>query len=327
MSPIRRDALPVLVARGFLSAGTAWKALLILLVVNALLSLALVRPAASALHQTLDRLPGAEALVKGGETTLWSHFQRIRPDVFGSFSVPGLSRSGRRGTSSAALPTGMAGTLLFLGFINALVASLFSGGFAGRFAAESGEGDLGAFAADSIRYAATSLFLSLLSAAGIAGAWLGLFAAPARLYDETGLSFEWEVTGLFLVRILAFLLAAGLVRMFILATRAAVGLSGKANPLPALGSALGRIVRSPLKALFIEVSFGILALAPLAAWGLFAPVWDGADPWYLALFVLLQELLVLWRIAARVAQLGAVAAWLRGSESQALERAEASPAV
>jgi hypothetical protein len=62
----------------------------------------------------------------------------------------------------------------------------------------------------------------------------------------------------------------------------------------------------------MEGTFGALALLPLAAWGLFAPVWDGEGPWTFALFVLLQQLVVLWRITTRVAHLGAVAAWLRG---------------
>ncbi|HEX7580748.1 MAG TPA: hypothetical protein VF580_12175, partial [Thermoanaerobaculia bacterium] len=88
------------------------------------------------------------------------------------------------------------------------------------------------------------------------------------------------------------------------------------NPLLALATGAGRVAGHPVKALSIEVSFGVLGLGPLVLWGMFVPVWDGADLRMLALFVLLQQLLVLWRITVRASHLGAVAAWLkRGPET------------
>lgn len=308
MSAIRRDALPILAARGFVSAASTWKALLLLLAVNALLAMALTRPAAFSLHETLDPLPNAFSLVKGGETTFYEHFFRSHPDVFGdSRSWAKLTRGEGK---FSGLVRGFGASLLFLGLVNAVVASVFAGGFAARFASDS-TSDLGGFLADAARFAPSSLMLSLFSAAGIGGAWWGLFLAPTKLYEASELSFEWEAVGLELLRLLIFLVAAGLVRMTILAARAAMGASGRLNPLLALATGAGRVVAHPVKALFLEVSFGVLGLGTLVLWGLFVPVWDGADLRMLALFVLMQQLFVLWRIAVRASHLGAVAAWLK----------------
>jgi hypothetical protein len=313
VSAIRRDGLPVLAARGLISAASTWKALLLLLAVNALLALALARPAAFSLHEALDPLPNAFPLVKGGETTFLEHFFRSHPDVFGS-SRSWAKLAGGDGNVSG-LVRGFGGSLLFLGLVNAVVASVFAGGFAARFANDS-TADLGEFLADAARFAPSSLTLSLVSAAGIGGAWWGLFLAPTKLYEAGELSFEWEAVGLALLRLLAFLVAAGLVRMTVLAARAAMGASGRLNPLLALATGAGRVAGHPVKALSIEVSFGVLGLGPLVLWGMFGPVWDGANFRMLALFVLLQQLLVLWRITVRASQLGAVAAWLkRGPET------------
>ncbi len=302
------DAIPVLALRGFGRAARAWKALLLLLAVNALLALALARPAAFSLHAALDPLPNAFPLVKGSDTTFPEHFLRSHPDVFGS-SRTWAKLAGGEGDASGLLP-GFGGSLLALGLLNALVASLFAGGFAARFAGESPAG-LGAFLADAARAAPSSLALSFVSAAGIAGAWWGLFLAPGKLTEATDLSFEWEAVGLALLRLAAFLAAAGLVRMTVLASRAAMGASGRLNPFLALATGAGRVLAHPVKALSLEIAFAALGIGPLVLWGVFAPVWDGADLRMLALFVLLQQLLVLWRIAVRASHLGAVAAWMK----------------
>src|SRR5450759_1384468 len=187
VSAIRRDGLPVLAARGLISAASTWKALLLLLAVNALLALALARPAAFSLHEALDPLPNAFPLVKGGETTFLEHFFRSHPDVFGS-SRSWAKLAGGDGNVSG-LVRGFGGRLLFLGLTNAVVASIFAGGFAARVASGS-TADLGGFLADAARFAPSSLTLSLVSAAGIGGAWWGLFLAPTKLYEAGELSFE-----------------------------------------------------------------------------------------------------------------------------------------
>ena len=308
MSPISPSALPVLVARGFRCAVRAWKVLLVLLAVNALLALALAFPIASALHETLDPLPVADAVVKGGETTFWDHFTRNRPDVLGNLGSFGSLFGAEPEAGGLLHLQGAAGSLLALGLLNAVIASIFAGGLAVRFA-DGSEKDSRSFAADAARLALPSLALSVAAAAGIGGAWFVLFAAPSRLYDPGLLTFEWEAIVLALLRLSAFLVAAGLVRMAVLAARATMGRSGKWNPFLALATGTGRVAGSPLRALSLEVTFGLLGLGPLVVWALAVPVWDGKDLAKLALFVLAETLMVLWRILVRVAQLGAVSAW------------------
>ena len=308
MSPIPPGALPVLVARGFRSGLRAWKVLLVLLGVNALLALALAFPITSALHETLDPLPTADSLVKGGETTFWDRFTRSRPDVLGNLGSFGSLFGAEPEAGGLLRLQGAAGSLLALGLLNAVVASICAGGLAARFA-DGTETDFGAFAADAARRALPSLALSVAAVAGIGGAWFVLFAAPARLYDPGLLSFEWEAIALTLLRLGAFLVAAGLVRMAVLSARAAMGRSGKGSPLLALAIGAGRVAGSPLRALSLEVTFGLLGLGPLLIWALSVPFWDGKDPAKLALFVLGETSMVLWRILVRVAHLGAVSAW------------------
>ena len=309
MSAIRPDAISVLVARGFVRAASAWKAILLLLAVNALLALALAGPAASSLHVALDPLPNAAALVKGEETTFLEHFTRSYPGVFGGSRSWASLVSGEGDLAEAA--RGFGGSLLFLGLLNAIVASLFAGGLAARFV-DGSPSDLGGFLAGAVRVAPSSFFLSLVSAAGIGGAWFGLFIAPGNLAPAGSLTFEWEAVGFALLRLSAFLAAAGLVRMTVLSARAAMAGSGGRNPLLALATGAGRVAAHPVKALSLEVAFGILSFGPLVLWGLFVPVWDGSDLRMLALFVVAQQLLVLWRISVRASHLGAVAAWLKG---------------
>ena len=308
MSPIRPDALPVLVARGFVRALTAWKEILLLLAVNGLLALVLARPAALHLHAALDPLPNAGPLVRSGETTFPEHFLRSHPDLFGDPRSLAKLASGD-GDAADAL-RGFGGTLVALGLLNALVASFFAGGFAARFA-EGKPGDLGGFLSAAARVAPASLGLSLVSAAGIGGAFWGLFLAPGKLTPPGSLTYEWEAVGLALARLSAFLLAAGLLRMTVLAARAAMAESGSRNPLLALATGAGRVAAHPVKALSLEASFGLLTWGPLLLWGLLVPAWDGSDLKGWALLVAAQQLLVLWRIAVRASQLGAVGAWMR----------------
>lgn len=313
MSPIRSDALLVLVARGFVRAATAWKEVLLLLAVNLLLALALARPAALPLQAVLDPLPNAGPLVRGGETTFAEHLLRSHPDLFGDPRSLAKLASGEGDPSD--LLRGFGGTLVALGLLNALVASFFAGGLAARFA-EGKVGDLGSFLSAAARVAPSSLVLSVLSAAGIGGAFWGLFLFPAKWTSPGSLTFEWETVGLALLRLSAFLVAAGLVRMAVLAARAAMAESGARNPLLALATGAGRVVAHPVKALALEASFGFLGLFPLLLWGLFVPTWDGSDPKGWALFFASQQLLVLWRIAVRASHLGAVGAWMRKAPAE-----------
>jgi hypothetical protein len=324
VSPIRSDALPVLTARGFVRAASAWKALLLLLAVNALLALALSGPAASSLHQALDSLPNAGTLVKAGETTFPEHLLRSHPDLFGDPRAWARLAEGEGDLSEAA--RGFGGSLLFLGLLNAIVASIFAGGLAARFV-DGSPSDLGGFLSGAARVAPSSLCLSLVSAAGIGGAWWGLFLAPGKLYAATALTFEWEAVGLALLRLSAFLVAAGLVRMTVLAARAALADSGRQSPLLALATGAGRVLAHPARALSLEVSFGLLGFGPLVLWGLLGPVWDGADLRVLALVVFLQQLLVLWRISVRASHLGAVGAWMKRAPGRTSDKTQEKPAV
>lgn len=308
---MKRDAFPLLYARGFVSAAEAWKALLLALLVNAALALALAGPVENALHQTLDRSPWGDTVLRSADATFYAHFTRSRPDVLGDLSNWEKLVTGEPVTKGLGSGQGLAGSLLLVGLLQALVASVLAGGFAGRFGADRDRGSLAAFGSDCGRFAVSSLVLGTLSIAALAGAYLLVFAGTARLYDAAALRYEWEAVALSLLRLGAFLVVAGFLRTVLTFARAAIGLSRNGNPFLGLVSGLRFVAGRPVKTMALEAAYGATALAPLVLWGLFGPVWDGADPRFRLLLVLLQQLVVLLRIAARVAFLGAAASFLK----------------
>ena len=170
-----------------------------------------------------------------------------------------------------------------------------------------------------------ALALNALLAAALAGivvAYRWVFAWPGTLYEANELRYEWESVALLLGRLVAFLLAAALVRLLVLYARADIGLTRNGNPFLALATAAGFVAGRPGRTLALELLFGAAGVLPLLAWGAWGPVWNGSDPLALALVVAAQQAVVLWRIAARVAHLGAASAFLR----RARETREPAPA-
>ncbi|HEX5854195.1 MAG TPA: hypothetical protein VFZ57_01130, partial [Thermoanaerobaculia bacterium] len=142
---MKRDSVLVLAARGLFSALETWKALLLLLVLNAALAAAFTHPLTSALRQTLDKSSFSERLLaKDADLhTFFLAFTRARPDVLGDLSkwdevVTGEGEERRSPGRPAPLSgffrtTGISGSAVGFGALAALLAALFSGGFAGRF--------------------------------------------------------------------------------------------------------------------------------------------------------------------------------------------------
>lgn len=308
---MRREALPILYAKGVALAATAWKALLLALLVNAGLAIALAGPVENALHRTLDASPWGATLQARADATFFSSFTRRHPDVLGDLSTWEKLVTGTPVTEGLASGQGLAGSLLFLGLLNALVASVLAGGFAGRLGSDRDRASLSAFGADCGRFAFSSLVLGVISIGAIVAAYRLVFAASARLYEPTSLRYEWEAVALSLLRLGAFLVVAGFIRTVLTFARAAMGLSRNGNPFRALASGLAFVAGRPVKTLLLEVAFGATALVPLAIWGLFGPVWDGGDLRVLVLLVAAQQVIVLVRLASRVAFLGAAASFLR----------------
>jgi hypothetical protein len=308
---MRRDAILVLAARGLGFAFGAWKALLLALALNALLAAALTRPVASAIHAVTDASPVAARLLASEIATFWDHVHRAHPAVFGDVAALDDFATGGEVKKSLFSWEGAAGSLVWMAIASALLASLLAGGFAGRFGADRDRASLASFGSDAGRFAFSSLVLGFLSLAGIVAAYWYLYAWPGTLYDADDLRYEWEAVAILLGRLLAFLLAAAIVRLLVLYARAEIGLSRKGNPFRALGFAAGFLSRRPARASALELLFGALSVAPLLLWALFAPVWNGSDPLSLALVVAAQQLLVVWRIAARVGHLGAASAFVR----------------
>ena len=308
---MRRDSIAVLVARGFGSAAATWKALLLVLLLNVGLACALSAPFSGTLHDALDRNPRQDVLMSGPDSTFWSHFSRKHPDVTHDLDswndlLDGTGVKGRFFSLS-----GVAGSAVSLGLLSALLAALASGGFAGRFGADRDRASLAAFGSDAGRFAFSSLILGLVSIAGILAAYRFVFVATGELYEATELRYEWEAIALSLARLVAFLLVAGVVRLVVLYARASMGISRNGNPALALASGLGFVSRRIGRAMGLEILFGGAALVPLVAWAALAPAWDGTDSIRLALLVLAGQLVVLFRIAARVAHLGAASAFMR----------------
>lgn len=308
---MKGDALPVLWARGVVAALAAWKALLLALALNAALAVVVVAPLASRLHDLLDRRPAADGLAKGWDVVLGAHLLRAEPALLGDRARLDALERGDLPLAEAPRLSGPIGGLLAAGLVHVLLSGLLAGGFAGRFAAERDRGSLSAFLSDAVRLGPSSVLLGAVGLAANLGAFHLLVERTREASLSPDLRWDWERTGLSLLRLGAFLLVAGVVRASVAQSRAALGLSRSANPLAALGSGLGFVLGRPGRALLLEVSFGATALVPLGAWLLLAPSWSGGDPRLLALLVAGQQAVVLLRISSRAAHLGAASAWMR----------------
>ncbi|MFI5119788.1 MAG: hypothetical protein ACHQM4_05210 [Thermoanaerobaculia bacterium] len=334
---MKRDSVLVLATRGLFSALETWKALLLVLVLNAALAFAFMHPLTSALRQALDKSPWAERLAAGNAElhAFFTSFVRTHPDIFGDLSKWDEAVTGERGErtpSGRPAPlsgffrtSGLSGSAVGFGALAALLAALFSGGFAGRFGAERERASLAAFGADAARLAVPSLLLGALSLAGILAAYRFLYAATGILYEPDELRYEWEAVGLLLFRLGIFLLAAGYIRLVVLYARATLG-QGIPNPLTALMRGLGFVLGRPIRTLALEILFGVFGLLPLLVWLLLGPVWNGKEPGDLALILAGQQLVVLLRILTRAGHLGAASAYLkRSQEAGASPRASRAP--
>ncbi|HUM02756.1 MAG TPA: hypothetical protein VL084_10740 [Thermoanaerobaculia bacterium] len=315
---MRRDSLPVFFGRGLFAAAVTWKALLVALALNAVLAAVLVRPLATALHQTLDRNPSADRMATGADPLYLSNLIRVRPDVLGDTGrleelVTGATPSDATvpATLSSLVPKeGVAGSAAAFGLVSAALAALLAGGFAGRFGATGDRTSLTAFGADCARFALPSLALGLLSAGAIVAAWRWIYVGSGLLYDPDDFRYEWQAVALQLLRLFAFLLVAASVRLVVQYSRAAMGLSGSANVAAALGRGLGFVLSHAAGTLTLEILFGAAGLLPLVLWGFFGAPWGGADRSEFWILLGLQQLVLLVRIAVRTAHLGAASAWL-----------------
>jgi len=315
---MRRDSLPALFGRGLLSAAATWKALLVALALNAVLAAVLVRPLATALHQTLDRNPSADRMATGADPLYFSNFTRVRPDVIGDVGrledlVTGATppfTSGTATLSSLVPKEGVAGSTIAFGLLSTALAALLAGGFAGRFGATGDRTSLTAFGADCAKFALPSLAFGLLSAGLIVAAWRWIYVEGGLLYDPDDFRYEWQAVALQLLRLLAFLVVAGMARLVVQYSRAAMGLSGSTNVAAALGRGVGFVLSHAAGTLTLEILFSAAGLLPLVLWGFFGTPWDGADRSEFWILLGLQQLVLLVRIAARMAHLGAASAWL-----------------
>lgn len=314
---MRADALPVLWARGVVAALATWKALLLALALNAALAVVVTAPLASRLHDLLDARPAADGLAKGWDVVLGAHLLRAEPGLLGDRRRLDALERGVLPLAEGPRLSGPLGGLLAAGLVHVLLSGLLSGGFAGRLAAERDRGSLTAFLGDVVRLGPSSVLLGTVGLSAILGAFHLLVELPREASLSPDLRWDWERTGLSLLRLGAFLVVAGAVRAFVAQSRAALGIARSANPFAALGAGLGFLLGRPAKALLLEAAFGATALVPLAGWLLFAPSWSGGDARLLALLVALQQAVVFLRIAARTAHVGAASAWMRGARETA----------
>ena len=314
---MKGNALPFLWVRGLVAAATTWKALLLALALNAALALVVTAPLVSRLHDVLDRRPAADGLAKGWDVVLGAHLLRSEPGLLGDPARLDALEQGTLSLSEGPRLSGPVAGLLAAGLLHAALSALLAGGFAGRFAADRERGSLAAFLADVARLGLPSLVIGALGLAAILGAYFLFVELPREATLSPDLRWDWERTGLSLLRLLAFLGTTGAVRAVLAQSRAALGLAKTANPFLALASGLGFVLGRPVKALLLEVSFGVTALLPLSLWLVFAPSWSGGDVRLLALLVAGQQAVVLLLIVARTALLGAATSWMRGAREAA----------
>ena len=302
---------------------------------NAALAFAVARPVGVALHETLDRSPWADVLLKSADATFFVHFARQRPDVLGDVAkaedlVTGASPSRPAGGTTIAklLPKGGAMTsLLAFGMLNVGLAALLAGGFAGRFGASKERGEPVGVRRRLREVRPRRRSCSARSRSGSSSPpGGGSTSGPASSTTGTTSVTNGQAVLVTLLRLGLFLVAAGFARALAAFARASMGLAGRANLVRALGQAIGTILRRPGKSLGLEVLCGSAALAPLILWGLVAPTWDGADRSRFFLILAGQQLVVFFRIAARAAHLGAATAWLdRARDGAAPAPVEAAP--
>jgi hypothetical protein len=314
---VKGHALPFLWARGLAAATATWKALLLALALNAALALVVTAPLASRLHDLLDGRPAADGLARGWDLVLGAHLLRSEPGLLGDRARLDAIEQGTLPLAEWPRLSGPLAGLLAAGLLHAALSGLLAGGFAGRFAADRERGSLTAFLADAVRLGLPSLFIGLVGLAAILGTYLLFVELPREATLSPDLRWDWERTGLSLLRLFAFLGAAGAIRAVVAQARAALGLARTANPLLALASGFGFVLGRPVKALVLEASFGVTALLPLSLWLLFAPSWSGGDVRLLAFLVTGQQAVVLLRILARTAHLGAATTWMRGAREAA----------
>jgi hypothetical protein len=310
---VRGETLPLLWLRGLVAAAAAWKALLLALFLNAALALVVTAPLASRLHDVLDARPAADGLARGWDLVLGAHLLRSEPGLLGDRERLEALERGTLPLAEVPRLSGPLAGLLAAGLLHAALSALLAGGFAGRFAADRDRGSLSAFFSDAVRLGLPSLLLGLLGLAAILGAFLLFVELPREATLSPDLRWDWERTGLSLLRLLAFLVTTGAVRAVVAQSRAALGIAKSANPFLALASGLGFVLGRPVKALLLEAAFGVTAVLPLAAWLLFAPSWGGGSGRLLALLAAGQQVVVLLRVLARTAHLGAATAWMRGT--------------
>ncbi len=314
---MKGHALPFLWARGLVAAAVTWKALLLALALNAALALVVTAPLASRLHDLLDARPAAEGLAKGWDVVLGAHLLRSEPGLLGDPERLGALERGSLSLADVPRLSGPLAGLLTAGLLHAALSALLAGGFAGRFAAERERGSLAAFLADAARLGLPSVLIGLVGLAAILGAFFLFVELPREATLSPDLRWDWERTGLSLLRLFAFLGTTGAIRAVVAQSRAALGLAKTANPFLALASGAGFVLGRPVKALLLELSFGATALLPLGLWLVFAPSWSGGDVRLLALLVAGQQAVVLLRLLARTAHLGAATAWMRGAREAA----------
>ncbi len=313
---MRKDALPLLWVRGAAAALSAWKALLVALAVNAALALLLAAPIESGLHVLLDRSPSADALAAGFDPATASEAQRSSPGLLGRPGPLVALLEGRLAPHLLLGTPGPLGTLALLGLLNAALSALFAGGLAGRFAADRERGSLSAFAGDCARLGPGSVVLGALGLATLLAAYAVLVPGLSALVQVPDRRYEWVGIGASAAGVLAFLLVGSAVRATVASSRGALGL-GRGNPFVALATGAGFVLGRPVKAMLLEVSFGVAGLLPLVPWLVWAPVWDGTNQRSRLLLVAGQQAVVLWRIAARAGHLGAATAWMKGARETA----------
>ena len=314
---MKGDAFPLLWVRGLAAAAATWKALLLALALNAALAVVVTAPLAGRLHDLLDPRPTAAPLAKGWDLVLGAHLLRSEPGLVGDRARLDALEAGTLPLAELPRLSGPLAGLLAAGLLHAALSALLAGGFAGRFAAERDRGSLPAFLADAARLGPPSLLVGAVGLAAVLGAFFLFVELPREATNSSDLRWDWERTGLSLLRLGAFLAATGAIRAVVAQSRAALAVGKSANPFLAFASGLGFVVARPVKALLLEASFGVAALLPLAAWLLFAPSWAGGSARLLAILVAGQQVVVLLRVAARTAHLGAATAWMRGARETA----------
>ena len=312
---------------GLGAARRNWGLVALLLALNVACAALLAAPLAISLRSDLANREAAGRMLYGFDHGWWSQWhseqhgftREFGPEILG----PGFAFRNLELLLRGELPGGLFAradtddedarrvdpTILGLGVLYMLLQTFLAGGVLGVLRAPQAGWSLRGLVHGSGFYFGRMFRVALL---GLAGAWLvfGMNAPIARWVDRQAVEAVAESTALVWTfgRHLALLLALGVVFLVSSYAKVIVVLEERTSALLAVVSAVGFLLRNPLKALGHCAAIGLLLIALLASWSVVDGAWETTGFRSQLVTLALAQGLMFGRIFLRVGLLGGMLA-------------------